>query len=98
MPTTPLRWSRRALADVDRIAKRIASTSPLAAAAFAADIREKVERLSTFPLLGRPGALPDTRELVVHRNYLVTYRLQAGEVQLLQVWHVARNLARVGTR
>jgi toxin ParE1/3/4 len=95
---TPLRWSRRALTDVDRIAKRIAWSSPLAAAAFAEDLRDKVERLSSFPLLGRPGALPDTRELVVHRNYLVTYRLQAGEVQVMQVWHVARNLPRGGTR
>jgi toxin ParE1/3/4 len=95
---TPLRWSRRALVDLDRIAAGIASNSPLAAAAFAAAVRERVERLSGFPLLGRPGALPDTRELVVHRNYIVTYRLQAGEVQVLQVWHVARNLPRGGTR
>ena len=29
-------------------------------------------------------------ELIVHKNYLVTYRLRADEVQVLQVWHVAR--------
>jgi len=93
-----LRWTRRALADLDRIALRIATDKPLAAVEFVADLRRSVGRLSAFPLLGRAGALDDTRELVVHRNYLVTYRLLGDEVQVLQVWHVARNRPRGGTR
>jgi toxin ParE1/3/4 len=97
-PALRLRWSRRALADLDRIARRIAADKPLAAVEFAAAVRTSVERLGAFPLLGRAGALPDTRELVVHRNYLVTYRVQGDEVQVLQVWHVARNRPRSGTR
>ena len=94
----PLRWSRRALADLDRIARRIAADKPLAAAEFVAGVRTSVERLTIFPMLGRAGALVDTRELVAHRNYLVTYRLRGDEVQLLQVWHVARNRPRGGAR
>lgn len=89
-----LRWSRRALADLDRIARHIAADKPLAALGFVAAVRASVERLSAFPLLGRAGALDHTRELVVHRNYLVTYRVHGDEVQVLQVWHVARNLPR----
>lgn len=97
MPSTwRLRWSRRALADLDQIARRIAADKPLAAAEFAGAVRTSVERLRTFPLLGRAGALDDTRELVVHRNYLVSYRLHGEEVQVLQVWHVARNRPRGG--
>ncbi len=93
-----LRWSRRALADLDRIARRIAADKPLAAVEFAAAVRTSVQRLAAFPLLGRTGALADTRELVVHRNYLVTYRVHGDEVQVLQIWHVARNGPRGGTR
>jgi addiction module RelE/StbE family toxin len=79
------------LADLQRLAQRIeADDKPLAAQAFVAVLADKVARLEVFPLLGRQGRLADTRELVVHKNYLVTYRLRADEVQLLQVWHVAR--------
>ncbi|MEQ1806383.1 MAG: type II toxin-antitoxin system RelE/ParE family toxin [Burkholderiaceae bacterium] len=87
-------WSRRALADLERIADRIAADKPLAATKFAAGVRAKVDSLSRFPLLGRTGAYQDTRELVVHKNYLVTYRVRGSEVQVLQVWHVARGTPR----
>jgi toxin ParE1/3/4 len=86
-----LRWTRRALADLRRLAECIeADGKPQAASAFVTELMDKVTRLEAFPLMGRNGKLEDTRELVVHRNYLVTYRLRADEVQLLQVWHVAR--------
>ena len=29
-------------------------------------------------------------EWVLHRNYLLVYRLRGDEIQLLQIWHVAR--------
>jgi len=87
-------WTRRALADLSRIADRIADDKPKAASNFASAIRESVARLEVFPLLGRIGAYEDTRELVVHRNYLVTYRVRVDEVHVLQVWHVARNRPR----
>ena len=89
-----VRWSRRALADLARIADRIALDKPLAADEFVRALRQKVERLSQFPLLGRSGVYQDTRELVAHKNYLVTYRLRGDEVQVLQVWHVARHWPR----
>lgn len=93
-----LRWTRRALADLTRIRERIAEDKPTAAAGFVLAIATKVDRLREFPLLGRIGAFEDTRELVVHRNYLVSYRVRGEEVQVLQVWHLARNLPRGGQR
>ena len=90
-----LRWTRRALADLERLADRIAADDkPMAAQSFVAALRDKVELLRKQPLLGRRGSVEDTRELVVHRNYLVTYRLRGDEIQLLQVWHVARERRR----
>ena len=86
-----LHWSRRALADLDRICARIAIDKPTVVAGFAQSVSDKVDRLREFPLLGRIGVYQDTRELVMHKNYLVTYRLRADEIQILQVWHVARD-------
>ena len=86
-----LRWTRRALADLQRLADHIAADDkPLAAQAFVAAVADKVARLALFPLLGRQGRLGDSRELIVHKNYLISYRLRADEVQVLQLWHVAR--------
>ena len=82
-------WSRRALADLARSADRIARDKPLAATEFVRAVQGKVEPMALFPLLGHTGVYHDTRELVVHKNYLVSYRVRADEVQVLQVWHVA---------
>ncbi|MFN9210836.1 MAG: type II toxin-antitoxin system RelE/ParE family toxin [Betaproteobacteria bacterium] len=89
-----LRWSRRATFDLERIADFIAADKPRAALDFVATVRARVAHLAEFPLLGRAGIRADTRALIVHRNYLVTYRLRADEVQVLQVWHVARDRSR----
>lgn len=89
-----VRWTRRALADLNRLSDRIAQDKPAVADEFVRAIADKVARLPEFPLLGRKGAFQDTRELVVHKNYLVTYRVRADEVQVLQVWHLARNRPR----
>lgn len=89
-----LRWSRRAASDLQRIGDFIAADKPQAALDFMGEVRARVAHLAEFPLLGRAGIRADTRELIVHRNYLVTYRLRADEVQVLQVWHVARDRGR----
>jgi plasmid stabilization system protein ParE len=45
-----------------------------------------------FPLLGRESEhMPGTRELLVRRRYVVTYRVALDEVEILQVWHVAQD-------
>lgn len=90
-----LRWTRRALADLDRVAATIAMHKSMEATDFGTSIYESVSRLQDFPLLGRTGAYQDTRELAAHKSCLVTYRVRSDEAQVLQVWHLARNLASV---
>lgn len=77
-------WSRRALLDLRRIADHIAADNPRAAQALVGSVRAKVGKLERFPLIGRSGVYADTRELVVHKNYIVTYRVRADEIQILQ--------------
>jgi hypothetical protein len=53
----------------------------LVARDFATALRARAERLRQFPFLGRAGVLDDTRELIVHRSYILSYRVHAEEAQ-----------------
>ena len=41
-------------------------------------------------MLGRPGVVSLTRELVVHHNYIAYYRIKQERVEILRVLHVQR--------
>jgi toxin ParE1/3/4 len=85
-----LRWTRKALENLAQIAAYIGQDNPARARSFVGEIKEKTELLVTFPALGRPGRVPGTRELVVHENYVVPYRVKADMVQIIRVQHVTR--------
>ena len=83
-------WTLRAAQNLDAILAVIAQDSPSSAARFLADGLKQVNQLSSFPLLGKAGIVPLTRELVIHENYTVFYRLRGNVVQILRVLHVRR--------
>ncbi len=85
-----IRWTRKALENLYQIAAYIAQDNPTRARSFIGEIKEKTELLAKFPGLGRPGRVPATRELVVHANYVVPYRVKDNTVQIIRVQHVAR--------
>jgi len=88
-----VKWTRRGLESLDKIAAYIALDSPLAASNFVAEIREKSAVLAQHPAIGRAGRLVvDTREMVVHENYVMIYRVKADTVQILRVHHVAQQI------
>lgn len=84
------RWTRTALANLDTIAQYIARDNGSRAISFVGEIKEKIEMLGRFPGLGRPGRVAGTRELVVHKNYVVAYRVKDKDLQIIRVQHVAR--------
>lgn len=84
-------WTEHALRDLTRITHHIERDNPTAARALVQSIRDKTKRLADFPLMGRPSERSDVRELVVHKNYLVSYRIGRDGVLVLQVWHVAQD-------
>ncbi|MFC3110844.1 type II toxin-antitoxin system RelE/ParE family toxin [Undibacterium arcticum] len=44
--------------------------------------------------MGRPGRVIGTRELVIHPNYIIPYRMSGDVVEVLRVQHVARRWPR----
>ena len=54
-------------------------------------ILEAPERLSVMPWSGKPGRIPDTRELLVHNTrYSLVYSVSATTVFILRVIHSSR--------
>lgn len=85
-----VKWTQRASQNLEKILAYIATDNPSASKKFLLDILEQVARLKDFPLLGRTGLVPSTRELVVHENYVVYYRIKKEQIEILRVLHVRR--------
>lgn len=85
-----VKWLKTALRNLEGIANYIALDNPERASIFVQEIREKTIVLHNFPSVGRPGRVAGTRELVVHKNYIVIYRMKSGSIEILRVRHVAQ--------
>ena len=60
------------------------------AKSFALEIQAKTNSLAKFPGIGRAGRVRGTRELVIHPNYIIPYRVRSNVVEILRIQHVAR--------
>jgi plasmid stabilization system protein ParE len=86
-----VRWLRKALRDLDEEATYIAADDAASARLVVQRVLEAVAQLADQPGLGRPGRVPNTRELVVlNTRYIVPYRVRAGAVEILRVFHTSR--------
>lgn len=83
-----IRWSPTAISDVESIREYIAQDSPSAARRVAQTIKESVSRLRSFPLSGKVGRVPGTRELVIPgTSYIAAYKINPDEVVIAAVLH-----------
>jgi len=64
---------------------------PKAAKTIVDDVRDKTQRLASFAFMGRSSETRDIRELVVHQHHLASYRIRSGRIEIMQVWHTARD-------
>ena len=84
-------WSPLARARLSEIRAYIALDNPDAAERVAMRIVALVETLKNFPHLGRPGAEPGVRELVISGTpYIVMYRVRGDRVTINTIWHGAQ--------
>ncbi len=81
-------WSPLARARLQEIRAYVAKDKPDAAERLATRIVAVVEALRNHPHLGRAGADPGIRELVIGGTpYIVLYRVQGKRVTISTVWH-----------
>lgn len=87
-------WSPTAMRHLVEIRRYIGRDDPRAAAAVAAAIRKAVA--GHFSRLGRPGRVPDTRELAIPRTpYIVPYTVRGEIIEIHAVLHGARRPLRL---
>jgi addiction module RelE/StbE family toxin len=81
-------WSPVALARLQEIRAYISKDKPEAAARLAMRIVAVVEALREHPYLGRVGAEPGIRELVIGGTpYVVLYQVRHQSVTISTIWH-----------
>jgi addiction module RelE/StbE family toxin len=83
-------WTDDALEDRLKIYDYIEANNPDAALDLDEIFFKSAQRLVSNPELGHPGRAPGTRELVVHRHYILLYDVIGDAVRVLGVLHTAR--------
>jgi toxin ParE1/3/4 len=84
-------WSAASVKHLHEIVGYIQGESATGAISTRRRIREMVQRVGQMPYSGRSGRIDGTREAVVPRTpYIVTYRISAQAVEILGIWHSAR--------
>lgn len=80
-----------ALLDLQLIRTHIGRENPAAANRVAVQLIAACDRLEYLPERGRPGLVPGTRELTSCWPYVIVYRIQPAQVEILRVWHGAQD-------
>jgi toxin ParE1/3/4 len=85
-----IHWTEKAAQTLLKTGDYIALDNAKAATKLLKQIRQSVKLLQRNPFLGRRTEIEAVRELVVHANYLVSYRVSNDRIEILQVWHAAQ--------
>ncbi len=86
-----VRWLPSAVRDLAQARTYIARENPAAADRVFERVLGDVGALAVLPHIGRPGRVPNTRELVVRSTpFIVAYRVYGARVIILAVIHAAR--------
>jgi toxin ParE1/3/4 len=90
-------WTEPGLGDLKAIRDYIARDSETYAGDFIGSLLIAVERLSTFPQMGRVVPEADNLDIreLIFRSYRVIYRTSGDTVQILAVVHGHRDITRM---
>lgn len=83
-------WSQTADEQLAELIAYIADDNVDASQSLLHRIRSAAEHLSDHPYMFRPGRKPGTREMVVHPNYIVVYRVLTDAIDVVSVLHARR--------
>jgi len=87
-----IEWTEQATRHLDQAHDYIAlSNSEEVAARITMQIVTSVEQLAAFPMSGRAGRVPGTRELVISNTpFIAAYTIQKARIVILAVYHGAQ--------
>ncbi|WP_209988992.1 MULTISPECIES: type II toxin-antitoxin system RelE/ParE family toxin [Pseudomonas] len=81
-----IEWLPAARVEFRQIIDYLSDRNPVAALELMRSIEASILALSRRPHLYRPGRINGTREMVVHPNYLVVYKV-TDHIRILSVLH-----------
>lgn len=87
-------FTRRALRDLSNIHAYISKDNPIAASRMAVELAAACDRLEMFPERGRLGLRRGTRELIAVWPYVIVYRVQRTDIEILAIWHGVQDRSR----
>ncbi|NYT70189.1 type II toxin-antitoxin system RelE/ParE family toxin [Pusillimonas noertemannii] len=85
-----VRWTASARQDRLDICAYIAEDNRRAALRMDKLFSAAAAKLAEHPRLGKPGQVPDTRELIPHESYRLVYEIDNDTVWVLALVHTAR--------
>jgi toxin ParE1/3/4 len=85
-----IKWTPEAHRDRHDAINYVAERDPGAAERLDTKFLQAVQRLSKFPHMGRPGIFPNTRELIPHPSYRITYMVGEDTIYILALLHASR--------
>jgi toxin ParE1/3/4 len=81
-----LRWTPRAVADLEEISDYLAAASPQAWKHLLLRVERLTETILDFPLMGKAGLVPGTREFVLSGTpYILVFQLKDDSVVIVSV-------------
>jgi toxin ParE1/3/4 len=83
-------WTPEAQQDRADIWDYIAADNLNAAVRMDQLFSDAAARLADFPMLGRAGKVPGSRELIPHESYRLVYQIELETVWVLALVHTAR--------
>ncbi len=87
-----LRWAQRAIRSLDEAYDYIALDNPRAAARIVQRLDTAAQQLVLFPMMGRQGMRPKTREwVVVGTPFILVYRVDRNHISIVALLHGSRD-------
>ncbi len=86
-----VRFTRRAINDLASIREYIATDNPTAASRMAVELVAACDKLELFPERGKLGLREGTRELTTVWPYVIVYRIDGTDIDILAIWHGAQD-------
>ncbi len=85
-------WTDTAFRHLKNVRDYIESEDPGAARKISGILFDATTKLAEFPNFGRPGRVPNTRELIIPGYpFIIPYTVDNNQVVILAVMHSSRN-------